>query len=207
MFSSLTFKHLSTPSPGHDSHGRILSSFWCPSQYLIRNTCLPRHRIQWLLVSCRGDVQIWAICEKRGNPQGVVYLPIGMWISHTKIHHFLWSVPLSSQRHSCVCVVHRSPYRPGELWDPQASVELNDCGREWIWCHFSSKEGKNACPRRKKKGTLKPQWLNILAHSAHTLNHSPLHQTHTAFSLLCNVFLHQPFGDLSHFFVRLTQHK
>lgn len=155
MFSSLTFKHLSTPSPGHDSHGRILSSFWCPSQYLIRNTCLPRHQIQWLLVSCRGDVQIWAICEKRGNPQGVVYLPIGMWISHTKIHNFLWSVPLSSQRHSCVCVVHRSPYRPGELWDPQASVELNDCGREWIWCHFSSKEGKNACPRRKKKRHIK----------------------------------------------------
>lgn len=44
------------------------------------------------------------------------------------------------------------------------------------------KKGKDAFSYG-KRGRLKPQWLNILAHSVHTQNHSPLHQTHTAFSL------------------------
>lgn len=56
---------------------------------------------------------------------------------------------------------------------------------------FSSKEGKDTLPHR-KKGSLKLQWLNILVHSVHTQNHSPLDQIHVAFTL--------PFGLQSLFF-------
>lgn len=152
LLPSLTFRHLSTSSPGHTgSRGRILCSFWWLSQYLKRDVCLPRHQIQWLLVSCRGDVWNGAICEKRSNPQRALHLPVGIWICHTKVHHFLWRVPLPSRGCSSVCVVHRGPYKPREQGDPQTSAELNDCGREGIWLCFSSKEGKGAFLCREKR--------------------------------------------------------
>lgn len=116
------------------------------------------------------------------------------------------------QRHSSVPVwlMHtETPREPGECWCSQASAGPSDCGRGWIWFCFSSKEGKDAFSYR-KRGRLQPQWLNILDHSVHTQNHSPLCQTHTVFSLqfalqslFCSLALWWPFP----FFLRHTQHK
>lgn len=199
---SLAFRHLSTPSSGHDTHTRILCSFWWPSQYLKNNRCLPR-LIQYN--DYRGGVQNRSICEWWGDPQGAGFRNVN--IPHQDTSFPIKGSP-SPQRHSSVreCLICTVPCKPGGTL--LLRVGLNDCDVGWLWFCFGSKEDKDALSYR-KKGRLKVQWLNILAHSVHMRNHSPLDQIHAAFSLqfalqsLLLFCLLVTFPD----FLRLTQHK
>lgn len=74
------------------------------------------------------------------------------------------------------------------------------------------KKARMPFPEGKEKRQVKVQWLSILAHSAHTQNHSRLPQIHIAFSpqfaLQRLSFINLPVTlPFFFFFVRLTQHK
>ena len=64
LLPSLTFKHLSAPSSGHDSHGRILLLILMAITASEKELVPPKaYKIQWLSESFRGDVQSRSTCE------------------------------------------------------------------------------------------------------------------------------------------------